>query len=139
MNYIAEIKRFYDRQLSEHLSAGQIALWHALMEISNRNGWQEWFSAPVETLMLFSGLSRSSVYDAVKHLISSGFIERDNHMYKIRTDCRTDCRTNPDSHLIYNKTKLNETKLNQRKGVSENGKTSFRADDAGAIPGGIKL
>lgn len=135
MNYIAEIKRFYDRQLSEHLSAGQIALWHALMEISNRNGWQEWFSAPVGTLSILCGSSPPTIYKNLKILCERNYIKIDKNFIKILMQNDK----NPDSHLIYNKTKLNETKLNQRKGVSENGKTSFRADDAGAVPGGIKL
>ncbi len=135
MNYIAEIKRFYDRQLSENLSAGQIALWHALIEISNRNGWQEWFSAPIETLVLMSGQTRQSVYKSLQKLQQSGYISVDKKRYKLVTNPDT----NPDSHLIYNKTKLNETKLNQRKDGSQNGKAKLRGEDSVTIPGGVKL
>lgn len=135
MNYIAEIKRFYDRQLSEHLSAGQIALWHALIEISNRNGWQEWFTAPIETLVLMSGQARQSVYRSLQKLQQAGYISVDKKRYKLVTNPDT----NPDPHLIYNKTKLNETKLNERKDGLENGKAKLRGEDSIAIPGGVKL
>ena len=46
MNYIAEIKAFYDLVQVKQLSTGQIALWNALMYINNKCAWIEWFTVP---------------------------------------------------------------------------------------------
>ncbi len=135
MNYIYEIKRFYDRQLSERLSAGQIALWHALMEISNRNGWQEWFTAPTETLTTLAGSTAATIRKNLKILCERNYIKIDKNFIKILIENDS----NPDSHLIYNKTKLNQTKLNKRKDVSDNGEAKLHGQDSLAVPGGIKL
>lgn len=61
MNYLTEIKGFYDMVQVKQLSTGQIALWHALMYINNKTGWNEWFSVPAITLQLLTGLSRSAI------------------------------------------------------------------------------
>ncbi len=64
LNYIAEIKAFYDLVQVKQLSTGQVALWHALMCINNKCAWIEWFSAPNLTLELLTGLSRKGIYNA---------------------------------------------------------------------------
>lgn len=40
MNYIAELKAFYDRLELNPAPSPAIALWHALMSIANKTGWQ---------------------------------------------------------------------------------------------------
>lgn len=59
MNYLAEIKAFYDLVPIKRLSTGQIALWHALMAINNKCAWIEWFTVSNLTLELNTGLSRN--------------------------------------------------------------------------------
>lgn len=61
MNYIVEIKVFYDLVQIKQLSTGQIALWHALMDINNKCGWSEWFTVANLTLQLDTGLSRAGI------------------------------------------------------------------------------
>ena len=56
MNYIAEIKAFYDLVQVKQLSTGQIALWNALMYINNKCSWIEWFTVPNLTLELNTGM-----------------------------------------------------------------------------------
>ena len=124
MNYLMEIKMFYERQLERRLPAAAIAVWHALMEINNRAGWKEWFSAPMQTLMLFSGMSRQTVYRSLEKLIAEDYIavvdksgdksgdkdgdkSGDKRVYKLATLSVT----KPAGHLI-NNNKLNETKQN---------------------------
>ena len=41
MNYMTEIKLFYDWLETHPLSPASITLWHALMFIANRSGWRE--------------------------------------------------------------------------------------------------
>ena len=130
MNYLAEIKRFYDSLLSQHLSASQISLWHALMEINNRNGWAEWFSAPYSALELYSGLSHGSVSTALKSLVELGYIEKCNRKYKICSKFRT----NEQIYIINNKTKLKETKRkDDRNGQADTSSREVK------LPTGIKL
>ena len=56
MNYIAKEKAFYDRlELNPPLPSPAIALWHALMSIANKTGWQQEFTVAVSVLVLKSG------------------------------------------------------------------------------------
>lgn len=75
MNYIKEIKAFYDLVQVKQLSTGQIALWHALMQVNNKCAWIEWFTAPNLTLELTSGLSRKGIYKARNILKQYGAID----------------------------------------------------------------
>src|SRR5690554_5665065 len=75
MNYMAEIKAFYDLVQVKQLSTGQIALWHALMHINNKCAWIEWFTVPNLTLELNTGLSRSGIYKARNILKQFGVID----------------------------------------------------------------
>ncbi len=75
MNYIAEIKAFYDLVQVKQLSQGQIALWHALMYINNKCAWIEWFTVPNITLELNTGLSRSGIAKARNALKQYGLID----------------------------------------------------------------
>lgn len=52
MNYMTEIKLFYERLETYPLSSAAIALWHALMFTANRCGWAEEFSASLGLLMV---------------------------------------------------------------------------------------
>ena len=40
MNYMLEIKLFYDWLETHELSAMGISLWHALMQVASRSGWR---------------------------------------------------------------------------------------------------
>ena len=74
MNYMTEIKLFYERLETCPLSAAAIALWHALMFTANRCGWAEEFSTPVGLLMLRTRISRSSLYRTRQELQRAGRI-----------------------------------------------------------------
>lgn len=75
MNYITEIKGFYDLVEMKCLSTGQIALWHALMYINNKCFWEEWFTVPNLTLELLTGLSRQSISKNRNALKQAGLID----------------------------------------------------------------
>ena len=75
MQYMAEIKAFYNLVQVKQLSTGQIALWHALMHINNTCAWIEWFTVPNLTLELNTGLSRSGIYKARNVLKQHGIID----------------------------------------------------------------
>ena len=74
MNYIAEIKAFYDRLELNPLPSPAIALWHALMSIANKTGWQQEFTVVVSVLVLKSGLNAQAIKRARNRLEQDGFI-----------------------------------------------------------------
>lgn len=75
MNYIAEIKAFYDLVQVKQLSTGQIALWNALMNINNKCAWIKWFSVPSIVLRINTGLSESGIKKARNVLKQLGLID----------------------------------------------------------------
>lgn len=75
MNYMSQIRAFYDVLSVKQLSAGQIALWHALMDKCNRLGWPEWFTVANITLESSCSLSRKGIYDSRNSLKQAGLID----------------------------------------------------------------
>jgi hypothetical protein len=61
MNYIKELNRFKDYLLLNKLSTGEIALYHALLQLCNMTMWQEWFTVPNPTVQSLTGLSRQGL------------------------------------------------------------------------------
>lgn len=74
MNYIAELKAFYDRLELNPLPSPAIALWHALMSIANKTGWQQEFTVAVSVLVLKSGLNAQAIKRARNRLEQDGFL-----------------------------------------------------------------
>ena len=75
MNYLYEIKAFYNRLNTRPLNSSAIVLWHALMTMANQTGWRETFTAPASVLLLRTGLSMDSLKRARKKLTDEGLIE----------------------------------------------------------------
>jgi len=93
MNWIKEIRAFYDKAEQFNLSPSCISLWHALMYQANKTGWISEFSVAVSTLELRSGLQRRTVYNARNTLKQHGFIDfrersaGQTAMYMIHSQC----------------------------------------------------
>lgn len=108
LNYIRELNAFYDWLESNPCSTGVIALWHALMAINNRTGWEKEFTVANMTLQLKTGLSRKQLERCRNFLIQKGRIryEKSNRVnqagkYSIVTfDAQNDTRydTQQDAH-----------------------------------------
>ena len=75
MNYIAEIKAFYEKLELNPQPNTAIALWHALMSIANKAGWPDTFTVASSVLGLRSGLNASALKRARNKLAMDGFIE----------------------------------------------------------------
>jgi len=75
MNYIQEIRAFYDWLLTNPIPADAQALWHALMYINNKCGWQERFTVANTTLLSMLGFSRPQLDRMRNLLIQVGRIE----------------------------------------------------------------
>lgn len=137
MNYIAEIKAFYDLVQVKQLSTGQIALWNALMYINNKCAWIEWFTVPNILLELNTGMSRSGVLKARNSLKQLGLIDFKTNgtkatNYKMMTIAKSTQESNQDGVQDGKQAstqdgvqdgntlnKLNETKLNNIKKKSK--------------------
>ncbi len=79
MNYLTEIKLFYDWLETHELSANGIALWHAIMQIANRSRWQREIKIRLSLLSTRSSLSKTTIYkerDILKQLGLIDFIVR---------------------------------------------------------------
>lgn len=140
MNYLAEIKAFYDLVQVKQLSTGQIALWHALMAINNKCAWIEWFTVPNIMLELNTGMSRSGVLKARNSLKQYGLIEFKANgtkatNYKMSTIAKSKQESNQDStqdstqvskQVSNTLNKLNETKLNLNNEKEINKRKSFK-------------
>ncbi|MDL2319834.1 hypothetical protein LJC45_01735 [Alistipes sp. OttesenSCG-928-B03] len=74
INYLMEIRLFYDRLEVHPLPPTVISLWFAMMHIANKSGWPEEISIPVSTLEVKSGLERRGVYRARSMLRDAGLV-----------------------------------------------------------------
>ncbi len=133
MNYILEMKAFYDWLEVNQLSTSAIVLWHALMHIANKTGWQDTFTVAVEVLSTKTGLEKQAIYRARAMLQNKGLISfqtrkgnqatiyqmhsfvsfketQNNTQSDTQTDTQSDTQANTQSDTInkQNKTKQNE-------------------------------
>lgn len=74
MNYINEIKAFYDQLETNSLPSPAIVLWHALMLINNKTGWQPEFAVAVSVLEVKTGLNAKAIERARNTLQQAGLI-----------------------------------------------------------------
>ena len=138
MNYILEIKAFYDWLEVNQLSTSGIALWHALMHIANKTGWQDTFTVATAVLSTKTGLEKQAIYRARAMLQNKGLISfktrtgNQSAMYQIHSfasfketqsntqsdtlaDTQTNTQTNTQSNTLadtinkQNKTKQNDS------------------------------
>lgn len=75
MNYILEIREFYDWLEVNPMNASDIALWHALMAINNKTRWSRDFSTTISTLESKTGMRRNSIYNSRNKLKQAGRID----------------------------------------------------------------
>ena len=86
MNYLTEIRLFYDWLETHHLSPSSIALWHGLMYIANRAGWEESLCIPISRIENRTQLSRTSIYRERQRLQEAGllrYIEREGRLSSV--------------------------------------------------------
>lgn len=138
MNYIREIRAFYDWLGVNPLPPGSIALWHALMHVNNKAGWKSEFTVANMMLQSLTGLSRQGLDRARNDLIQRGLIEytkgRGNRAgkYKVKSVCNIigtpvdtvidTMRTQTDTqsgHTSSTLDKLNENETKQEKKEKE--------------------
>lgn len=133
MNYIHEIRAFYDWLEVNPLPPGSISLWHALMHINNKTRWSSEFTVANMMLQSLTGLSRQGLDRARNDLIQRGLIEyakgRGNKAgrYKIYSVCNIvgtpidtvidTKRTQNDTQSGHSSSTLNKHKHKQKQNI----------------------
>ena len=74
MNYLTEIKLFYDWLETHPLSANCIVLWHGVMQIASRSGWQNPIEIPSSLLETRTHLERTTIFRARGQLVKQGLL-----------------------------------------------------------------
>ncbi|MCH5332106.1 MAG: hypothetical protein J1E33_06865 [Alistipes sp.] len=74
MNYLTEIKHFYDWLETHSLSANGIVLWHGVMQIASRSGWLNPIEIPSSLLETRTHLERSTIKRVRWQLVEQGLI-----------------------------------------------------------------
>lgn len=74
MNYLTEIKMFYDWLETHNLSAKGIVIWHGLMQIASRAGWKTPLEIPSSTLEMRTHLERTAIFRERNNLVAAGLI-----------------------------------------------------------------
>jgi len=140
---------FYDWLETNQVPKSSIALWHALMHIGNKTGWEEVFAVAVSTIESKTGFKRSELFDARNILAQKGRIiwyQRGGNLcaeYSIIPFCvhntdtsadtsadanrNTNTYTNPTQTPTINK--LNNTKLNNKSFVGDKPPTKKKKKD----------
>lgn len=116
MNYLKELRAFYDYVLYNGVSTGEVALWYTLMSINNRLGWLDEFAVSNLVLQQATSLSRNGLNSARNGLKQKGLIDyrpgKSNQAGKYRLisfECNILCTpvcTNPDDLVTQNQTTL---------------------------------
>lgn len=75
MNYILEIKAFYELLELNQLHTPAIVLWHALMHMANKTGWRDNFTVAIQVLTIKTGLNKQAVLKARNELKEKGLID----------------------------------------------------------------
>lgn len=142
MNYIAEIKAFYDRLELNPQPNTAIALWHALMSMANKAGWPDTFTVASSVLGLRSGLNASALKRARNKLATDGFIEWKSrggnqsaqyrmislvvqNPYKNEPQCEPQSEPQNEPQFAPQSEPINKHKLKQEKEVPKGTKKKF--------------
>ena len=75
MNYMAEIKMFYDWLETHSLTPASITLWHGLMFIANRSGWKNPLPISLPVIESRTMIPRASIYRERERLREAGLID----------------------------------------------------------------
>lgn len=75
MNYIKELNAFYDWLELNELTKPAVLLWHALMHLNNKSGWQESFTVARSVIEAKTGLKKDAYYTARNNLKQNGLLD----------------------------------------------------------------
>ncbi|MBR5272400.1 MAG: hypothetical protein IKU25_03275 [Clostridia bacterium] len=113
INYLVEIRAFYEFLERNPLSHKAIALWHGLMYLWNQSFWREDFTPAMGSISTRCGMGKNAILSARDELITAGILKveeqgkRQFTRYTLVPFCA-------DFETLYkqNKIKQNKTKQN---------------------------
>lgn len=124
MNYLTEIRLFYDFIETHPMTPSAIALWHGLMFIANRLGWEEEFTIPVSVLETRTGIPSTTLFRIRKQLQDCGLIEVISHGGRACASYRI---LSLESQLAFQNGKQNERQMEVKSDDNaENGGFAFQ-------------
>ena len=74
MNYFIQLNKLWEIQLLNPISGNELALYLALLHMNNRLDWKERFNVTNKTLILLSGLPKTTMQNARNKLVQKGYI-----------------------------------------------------------------
>ncbi|MCP9331900.1 DnaD domain protein [Lentilactobacillus hilgardii] len=74
MNYLKQLRAFYDALELNPLNASEVALWHALTWVNNKTGWKYEFTVASSVLCQKAGLKSDNFYKVRNKLQQAGYI-----------------------------------------------------------------
>lgn len=142
MNYLKQVNRFYELQLTNFLNANSQSLYFALLNINNKCNWIKNFTVANTTLMTFTGLNKQALYRARNNLIQKEYIkfkkginQTQSGTYEIidfdtASDTANDTPSDtpndtPNNTASDTNNKLNKTKLNNKKEIKKEKETDL--------------
>jgi DnaD/phage-associated family protein len=114
VNYIREINAFYDWLELNELSKPAVLLWHALMHLNNKSGWQESFTVARSVIEAKTSLKKDAYYKARNQLKQYGLLE-----FKERGTKATVFRMNPVSSVLQTTYQTNYHDLSVKQTTSQ--------------------
>ncbi|WP_204120218.1 DnaD domain-containing protein [Levilactobacillus wangkuiensis] len=142
MNYLIQIKAFYDRLEVEPLKSSEIALWYALMSINNKTAWSKTFTVASSVLCQKSGIKEANFYKARNLLQQKGYIEWKSrtgnqaaiyHLPKLYNQVPTN---SVDSHIDSWGDSSIDTSIDSSRALNKLNKTKQNDEDDGAVTRG---
>ncbi len=139
MNYLVQIKAFYDRLEVEPLKSSEIALWYALMSINNKTAWSETFTVASSVICQKSGIKEANFYKARNLLQQKGYINWKSrtgnqaaiyHLPKLYEQLPTN---SVDSHIDNWGDSSIDTSIGSSRALTKLNKTKQRDEDDDAV------
>lgn len=139
MNYLVQIKAFYDRLEVEPLRSSEIALWYALMSINNKTAWSKTFTVASSVLCQKSGIKEANFYKARNLLQQKGYIEWKSrtgnqaaiyHLPKLYNQVPTN---SVDSHIGSWGDSSIDTSIDSSRALNKLNETKQKSEDDGAV------
>ena len=134
MNYLTEIKLFYDWLETHELTPSAILLWHGLMFIANRAGWDTEMTVPMRRLEGVTYMTEASIYRARKALVNAGILtveERGSNRASIYTllsfEDGSALRTASRSALQYERHSESQSERQSETHEGENGASAYHS------------
>lgn len=75
LDRVMQTKKLYKWLEQNSLTATEISLWHALMNIADEAGYPVWLSVPISRLSMYTGMKKDALYSARDSLESLGLIQ----------------------------------------------------------------